>query len=164
MKIAVALDEVRDAESELIAALVAVGERHRADHDVFHLTRLLRGWADERLRQLAPHADRYDVELDPERIGDDGRRPGPTQRLGGAGAEPVGATPDPGVVLLRDVRDLHLAASRVSLAWTVLGQGAQAVVDRELLAVTTACHPQAIRTVEWTVQKAKEASPQVLAS
>lgn len=164
MKVAVALDEVRDAEAALIATLDAVGARHRADHDVFHLTRLLRGWADERLRRLAPHADRYDVDLDPAAIDDEGPRSGPVERLRGAAAEPTGSALDPGVVLLRDVRDLHLAAARVSLAWTVLGQGAQAVVDRELLAVTSACDPQAIRTVEWTVQKAKEASPQVLAS
>ena len=50
------------------------------------------------------------------------------------------------------------------LAWTVLGQGAQAVSDTELLAAVTACHPETIRTMKWTVQKIKEASPQVLAS
>lgn len=63
----------------------------------------------------------------------------------------------------RDLRDLHLAAARASLAWTVLGQGAQAVRDEELLAIVTACHPETIRTMKWTVQKLKEASPQILA-
>lgn len=163
MKIAVALEELRDAEIALAEQLGKVGERHRADHDVFHLTRMLRGWAEEGLRRLAPHARRYDVDLDPGAAELDAGH-GVLARLREAGSELTGRRPEPGVLLLRDVRDLHLAASRVSLAWTVLGQGAQAVLDRELLAVTTACHPQAIRTVEWTVQKAKEASPQVLAS
>lgn len=163
MKIAVALEELRDAEIALAEELGKVGERHRADRDVFHLTRMLRGWAEEGLRRLAPHARRYDVDLDPGDA-EPGDGHGALARLREAGSELSGRRPEPGVLLLRDVRDLHLAASRVSLAWTVLGQGAQAVVDRELLAVTTACHPQAIRTVEWTVQKAKEASPQVLAS
>jgi hypothetical protein len=40
----------------------------------------------------------------------------------------------------------------------------QAVSDTELLAIVTACHPGTIRTMKWTVQKLKEASPQVLAS
>jgi hypothetical protein len=46
----------------------------------------------------------------------------------------------------------------------VLGQGAQAVDDGELLATVTACHPETIRTLEWTVQKTKDAAPQALAS
>lgn len=163
MKIAVALEELRDAEHELAAELRKVGERHRADQDVFHLTRTLSGWTEQRIRRLAPHAERYDVDLDPDEA-DPGEPHGVLARLRAAGSELVGRQPEPGVLLLRDIRDLHLAAARVSLAWTVLGQGAQAVSDGELLAVTTACHPQAIRTVKWTVQKVKDASPQVLAS
>jgi hypothetical protein len=163
MKIDAALVELRDAEQELIAALRHVGERHRGEQDVFHLTRTLRGWAEQRLEQLAPHADRYDIEIDPP-ASEDEHGKGMLGRLREAGAELVRERPEPGILLLRDLRDLHLAACRVSLAWTVLGQGAQAVSDAELLAATTACHPEAIRTMKWTVQKVKEASPQVLAS
>jgi hypothetical protein len=79
------------------------------------------------------------------------------------GAELLGRRPEAGLLLLRDLRDLHLSAARASVAWTVLGQGAQAVRDEELLQVVTACHPETIRTLKWTVQKLKEASPQVLA-
>ncbi len=163
MKIAVALEELRDAERDLAGELRKVGERHRTDHDVFHLTRMLSGWVEERVRQLAPHAERYGVGLDPDDADpDDGH--GVLARLREAGSELVGRRPEPGVLLLRDMRDLHLAACRVSLAWTVLGQGAQAISDSDLLATTTVCHPRAIRTMKWTVQKVKEASPQVLAS
>lgn len=163
MKIAVALEELRDAERELAAELRKVGERHRAEHDVFHLTRMLSGWAEQRIRRLAPHAQRYDVDPDAGDA-DRGDGHGVLARLRAAGAEVAGGRSDPGVLLLRDLRELHLAAARTSLAWTVLGQGAQAVSDGDLLAVATACHPQAIRTMEWTVQKVKDASPQVLAS
>ncbi|MGE4425254.1 MAG: hypothetical protein AB7G37_02240 [Solirubrobacteraceae bacterium] len=163
MKIAVVLREVEEAESELAAELRAVGERHATDHDVFHLTRLMHGWVDARLHRLSTHADRYGTDLDPERAEEE-RRPGVVDRLREKGADLVGRRPEPGLLLLRDMRDLHLAAARVSLAWTVLGQGAQAVQDTELLATVTACHPEAIRTMKWTVQKVKEASPQVLAS
>jgi hypothetical protein len=68
------------------------------------------------------------------------------------------------LLLLHDLRGLHLAAARTSLAWTSLGQGAQAVPDSDLLATVTACHPETIRTMKWTVQQVKETSPQVLAS
>jgi len=67
-------------------------------------------------------------------------------------------------MLLRDLRELYLAAARASLAWTALGQGAQAVGDTDLLEAVSACHPETIRTMKWTVQKVKEAAPQVLAS
>jgi hypothetical protein len=76
----------------------------------------------------------------------------------------VGRRPEPGLLLLRDLRDLHLTAARASLAWTMLGQGAQAVRDTGLLATVTASHPETIRTMKWTVQKLKDASPQILAS
>lgn len=79
-------------------------------------------------------------------------------------AEQLGQQPEPGLLLLRDLRELHLAAARASLAWTVLGQGAQAVSDTELLQTVTESHPESIRTMQWTVQKIKETSPQVLAS
>lgn len=163
MKIAIALVEVREAERDLVADLLDVGERHKVDHDVFHLTRMMSGWADHRLHRLAAHAGRYDVPLDPD-AGDREQDRGVLSRAREKGAELVGRRPEPGILLLRDLRDLHLAATRVSLAWTVLGQGAQAVSDNELLATVTSCHPEAIRTMKWTVQKLKEASPQVLAS
>jgi hypothetical protein len=78
-------------------------------------------------------------------------------------SELMGRRPEPGLLLLRDVRDLYLASARASIAWTVLGQGAQAIHDQELFGVVTASHPETIRTMKWTVQKLKEASPQVLA-
>jgi hypothetical protein len=162
VKIAVALREAHEAEAELAAELARVGERHKADHDVFHLTRTLGGWCDEHVRRLAEQAGRYDVDLDAGAAeeGDGGL----LARLRERGSELAGRRPEPGLLLLRDLRELHLAAARASLAWTVLGQGAQAVSDTELLGTVTACHPETIRTLTWTVQKAKEASPQVLAS
>jgi hypothetical protein len=101
------------------------------------------------------------VKLDPAAAGDHGA--GVLGRLREKGAELAGRRPEAGVHMLADLRDLHLAAARASLAWTVLGQGAQAIGDRELLETVTACHPETIRTTKWTVQKAKEAAPQILA-
>ena len=163
MKIGMALREVWDAETQLAAELLRVGERHKAEHDVFHLTRTLGGWCETHVRRLAEHGGRYGVELDPERVGDEQDR-GVLARAREKGSELVGRRPEPGVLLLRDLRSLHLAAARASFAWTMLGQGAQAVDDTDLLATVTASHPETIRTMKWTVQKLKDASPQVLAS
>ena len=159
MNIGVALREVHDAERELARALLRVGERHKAEHDVFHLTRTLRVWCERHLERLAEHGARYGVELDPSAPDD-----GLLSRAREKGSELVGRRPEPGLLLLRDLRDLHLTAARASLAWTMLGQGAQAVRDTGLLATVTASHPETIRTMKWTVQKLKDASPQILAS
>jgi len=162
VKIGVALREVHDAETDLAAELLRVGERHKADHDVYHLTRTLGAWCDRHVRRLAADARRYETSLDAAAVEDQQDR-GLMARMRERGSELVGRRPEPGVLLLRDLRDLHLAAARASLAWTTLGQGAQAVSDTELLATVSACHPETIRIMKWTVQKVKEASPQVLA-
>jgi hypothetical protein len=151
MRIAVALRETHAAESELAAALLRVGERHKADHDVFRLTRTLSAWSDRHVRALTEAAARFDADLTPDPGADEHDR-GQAGRL------------EPGLQLLRDLRELHLAAARASLAWTMLGQGAQAIRDAELLDTVTRCHPETVRTLKWTVQTVKESSPQVLAS
>ncbi len=163
MKIEVALRETHDAETDLAAELLRVGERHKADHDVYHLTRTLSGWSDRHVHRLAEQAERYELDLDADAVEEEQDR-GVLARVREKGSELLGQRPEPGLLLLRDLRELHLAAARASLAWTVLGQGAQAVSDPELLETVTACHPETIRTMKWTVQKIKEASPQVLAS
>lgn len=151
MKLGAALHEAHGAEAQLAGRLLEVGEGHRAEHDVFHLTRTLRGWSQEHVRRLAEQGRRHGLELDPAATW--------------TGAEPAAdRRSEPSLALLDDLRDLHLAAARASLAWTVLAQGAQAVDDGELLATVTACHPQTIRILEWTVQKTKDAAPQALAS
>jgi hypothetical protein len=163
MKIGIALRETHDAETDLATELLRAGERHKSDHDVYHLTRTLSTWCDRHVQRLAALAGRYDTPLEADTAAEQQDR-GLGARVREKSAELLGRRPESGVLLLRDMRDLHLAAARASLAWTVLGQGAQAVKDQELLQIVTACHPETIRTMKWTVQKLKEASPQVLAS
>jgi hypothetical protein len=158
VKIDVALREAHEAEAELAERLLETGERHQAEHDVFHLTRTLHGWSQEHVRRLAEQGRRHGVQLDT-----DEHRAWLVSRLREKSSELVGRRPEP-ALLLGDLRDLHLAAARASLAWTALGQGAQAVDDAELLATVSACHPQTIRIMKWTVQKTKDAAQQALAS
>jgi hypothetical protein len=163
VKLEAALREAHEAEAELAGRLLAVGERHRDEHDVFHLTRTLHTWSQDHVGRLAEQGRRHGLELDADAAGGE-HGAGLVTRLREKGSELVGRRPEPALLLLDDLRDLHLAAARASLAWTVLGQGAQALDDRELLAAVTACHPQTIRILEWTVQKVKDAAPQALAS
>jgi hypothetical protein len=52
----------------------------------------------------------------------------------------------------------------VSLDWELLAQGAQAVMDADLVEVTARCHPRTLRQMKWTNAMLKALSPQVLAS
>ena len=144
MKIELAIEAVHASEARLARELVAIGERHRADHDVFHLTRTLAEQAQDRLRSLEPHAQRYGASAED-------------------GGEPGGDDDGP-IALLRDLRRLHLLAAAASIDWTILGQGAQAARDAELLAAVSASHPETLRGLNWTTTRLKEAAPQVLTS
>jgi hypothetical protein len=76
----------------------------------------------------------------------------------------TGSRPDPGLLLLRDLREVHLAAAHNSLHWEMLAQVAQASKDTRLLALASSCHPQTLRQMRWTNTMIKDLSPQVLTS
>ena len=148
MKLGLAIEQVAGAERELADGLLAAGERHKTDHDVFHMTRTLAKKERAHLDALAPHADRYGADLN----GQSPTRPG-TEQDG-----------DPGLLLLRDLRDLHLLAAGASLDWVALAQGAQAAKDTDLLATVSECHEETLKTLKWTTYRLKEAAPQILTS
>jgi hypothetical protein len=145
VKISLAIRDVRDAEAALVESLAAIGERHRDDHDVFHLSRTLIDVHRSNLEALAPFADRYGAEsgeardFEPAPGGEDGLR------------------------LLRDLRRLHLLYAEASIDWVLLGQGAQAIRDADLLDTVARCHAQTLRGLQWTVTRLKAAAPQALA-
>ena len=147
MKLGLAIEQVASAERELAERLVEVGERHRTDHDVFHMTRTLEKRERGHLEALARHAGRYDAATE--------------------GAAPKGAPPstaDPSLLLLHDLRHLHLLAAGASLDWVALAQGAQAAKDTDLLQTVTECHDETLQTLKWTTYRLKEAAPQALTS
>jgi hypothetical protein len=160
MKLGIAVVEVFEAEEQLAEQLLKVGERHRADHDVYHLTRLLSRWSQAHLAALEPLARLHGETVDTDEVGRESA--GPLSALREKTAELIGRRPQSGLLLLRDLRELHLDAARASFAWTALGQGAQAARDRQLLDCVTLCHPQTLRTLRWTVTKLKETAPQAL--
>ncbi len=68
-------------------------------------------------------------------------------------AEVMAHRPEPGLLLLRDLRDLrelHLSAAENSLHWEMLAQAAQAGRDERLLSLVSHCHPGTLRQMRWT--------------
>ncbi len=79
-------------------------------------------------------------------------------------AEVIGRRPEPALLLLHDLRELHLAAAGGSLYREMLAHGAQAAKDRPLLGLATDCHFQTLRQMRRTNTMIKELSAQALTS
>jgi hypothetical protein len=76
----------------------------------------------------------------------------------------VGRRPEPALLLLTDLRRIHLRAAGVSVDWELLAQGAQAAKDEQLLALASRCHPETLRQMRWANAMLKELAPQTLTS
>jgi hypothetical protein len=161
MKLGLAIRQVARAEEELAQELLKVGERHRTDHDVYHLTRQLSKWSQAHVAALEPHSARHGGSVEADEPHDSG---GPLAMIREKSAELLGRRPAAGLLLLRDLRNIHLLAAEASLNWTLLGQAAQAAKDAELLECVSRCHPETLRTLRWSLTKLKVAAPQVLTS
>lgn len=159
--IALTLRALHDGERGLEQDLVAAAERHRADHEIHHVATDLARWSREHSTRLAELGRHYDLDLSGP---PDDPSPGALAALREKAAEALGRRPEPGLLLLHDLRDLHLAATRNSLCWEMLAQAAQATRDERLLDLTTFCHPRTLRQIRWTHTLIKELAPQLLTS
>ncbi|MFD7508147.1 hypothetical protein ACFV5N_02185 [Streptomyces sp. NPDC059853] len=159
--IRIALRTLHHGERHLLGDLTTLAERHRTEHEVHHVATDVATWSEEHLRRLADTAPHYDLDLagPPEESSD-----GFLTTLREKASEAVGRRPEPGLLLLRDLRDVHLAAAHNSLHWEMLAQAAQAAKDPRLLALASACHPQTLRQMRWTNTMIKNLSPQILTS
>ncbi|MDQ0905507.1 hypothetical protein QFZ22_001492 [Streptomyces canus] len=144
--IAHTLRALHHGERQLARDLLAVAERHAEEHEVHHVATDLADWSREHADRLAEYAAGEGLRLD-----DDTPEP------------PSGEGPE-GLLLLHDLRALHLAATDNSLHWEMLAQAAQATRNARLLELASACHPQTLRQTRWTDTLIKQVSPQVLTS
>jgi hypothetical protein len=160
MKLGLALRELHRSEKSLAADLVKMSDRHKVDHEIHHVARNLARWSLQHVHELATVGQRYGLSLkdDPEPAS------GLLSTVRGKTSELTGRRPEPGLLLLTDLRHLHRTAAGVSLDWELLAQGAQAAKDSELLALAKRCHPQSLRQMRWANAMLKVLSPQVLAS
>jgi hypothetical protein len=153
-----ALRRVHHGENELVQHLTRMADRHRAEHEVHHVALDLAGWSRMNLARLADAAADYDVTLARE-----ADQPGVVRHaLDAVAAKTPGKAP--ALLLLEDLRDLYLVGSETSLAWEMLAQHAQARREKDLLALTSACHPQTLRQIRWANTMIKTLSPQALVS
>lgn len=162
--VALTLRALHHGERHLAEDLVAVAERHRAEPEVFHVATDLALWSREHVRRLAEAGHGHGSDLggapDPSGPSDSGVLAALAERA----AKAVGRCPEPGLLLLRDLRELHLGATENSLYWEMLAQAAQAGRDDRLLALASSCHPQTLRQMRWTNTMIKNVSPQILTS
>jgi hypothetical protein len=157
-KVPLALAELHRSENDLAAELLHASDRHKVDHEIFHLARDLARWSQDHVRELARIGKTHGVELDPE-PGDEGSLIATIRQRG---AELLGRRHDPAVLLLKDLREIHCKAAGVSLDWEILAQTAQALKDRELLALAQKCHPQTVRQLKWANASLKENAAQIM--
>ncbi len=159
-KIAMIIEELHRAENALTRDLLTLSDRHKADHEIFHLGRDLAGWSKKHVAELARVGRDYGIDLDEHATEEPGLLAAAQQKA----AELVGGRPEPGLLLLTDLRHLYRDTCGVSLDWEILAQTAQAKQDRELLALAKRCHPQTLRQSRWANAKIKEASAQAMVS
>jgi hypothetical protein len=159
MKIDLALRELHRSEHKLALTLSTLAARHKTDHEIHHVALDLADWSDDHLRELAAAGTPYGIDLKSAP-----RTTALTTPVQEKLSELLGRRPEPALVLLMDLRHLHRVAAGVSVDWELLAQGAQAVTDQDLLALTQRCHPQTLRQLRWANAMLKVLAPQVLAS
>jgi hypothetical protein len=160
VKLHLALRELHRSESSLAADLLTVADRHKADHEIYHVARDLARWSQQHVHELVEIGPHYGLHLkdDPEQHSE------LLATVRDKASELIGRRPEPGLLLLADLRHLYRVAAGVSLDWELLGQGAQAAKDAKLLGLTKRCHPQSLRQMRWTNAMLKVHSPQVFVS
>jgi hypothetical protein len=160
VRIHLALEELHRSENDLATQLLSLADRHKAEHEVFHVARDLAVWSQGHVREIARIGRGYDLDLDPEPAGD----PSLLQRVRQDVGDRLGRRSAPALLLLRDLRSVFMDASGVSVDWEMIAQAAQGVRDRELLAVASRCHPETLRQARWANSRIKESATQILVS
>jgi hypothetical protein len=156
------LEKLHEALTDLAGDYRKVGERHATEHDLFHLCHTLAKQCQGQADALSPHAERHAGDV-PEGS-DEGPRESLLAGLRRATAAVVGRSPMSGLLLLRDLRQLHLAIEEAAMLWLIVGQAAQAARDRDLLALVEQCREEITHQLMWITTRVKETAPQVLLS
>lgn len=154
------LRALHHGERGLAQELLRTAERHSAEHEVRHIATDLAHWSQDHTRRLAETAGHYGLDLSGPRK----EPPGLVATLREKAGDAVGRRPEPALLLLHDLRELHLSATGNSLYWEMLAQAAQASKDRRLLDLAADCHPRTLRQMRWTNTLIKQLSAQALTS
>ncbi|MBZ4017496.1 hypothetical protein [Streptomyces purpurogeneiscleroticus] len=160
-KIGLLLSELHDAETDFATACRKTAERQAADHGTSYPCRTIAPQCDTHAARVRAIAERFGKRLTPPR-----RPPAPVSSamdsVRRTSSVLLGRRPESGLLLLRDLRQLSLAAQAVNVHWIYLGQVAQAVRDQDLLTEVTAHHKETLTHIKWIKTRMKEAGPQAL--
>jgi hypothetical protein len=159
-KVGALLRRLHDAETDLAAEYRKIGERHAADHDVYHLSHVFADQCESHAERLRPIAELYETDL-PDGDGA-GMWEDMLETVRRKSSELLGRQPQSSILLLRDLRALFLAAEECSITWVMAGQAAQAARDEPLLHLVTECHTETEIQVKWLTTRIKLAAPQAL--
>jgi hypothetical protein len=148
MHLANYLGYLHQTELDLAEGYRRVGETHAQEADVYHLTHTLAKQCEAHAKQLKPFVDHYGEEKpeEPEKLYHEFFDENRSGSLG----------------LLRDMQDLYLMASACDISWTLIGQAAQGLRDRELLEVVNSCEMETYNQMKWIRTRMKVAAPQTL--
>lgn len=159
MKLDMVIEELHRSENHLVTVLTSMSDKHKADHEVFYVTRDMAKWSRQHVADLARIGQDFGLHLDPEASEDPGLLASMMQRT----SDLIGRRSTPGLLLLADLRHLYREAAGTSLDWEILAQSAQGAKEEELLDLAERCHPQSLRIARWANSHLKVASPQVIA-
>jgi hypothetical protein len=136
------------AALDLAEGFRKVGEAHAAEVDVYHTCLTLAKQCEAHAEKLKPFVDRYGEEKpeEPEQLYHEFFKQTRSGSLG----------------LLRDMQDLYMMASACDISWTMIGQAAQGLRDRELLEVVYSCEMETANQMKWIRTRMKVAAPQTL--
>ena len=148
MHLATYLGLLHTSLTTLADAFREVGDGHGEEPDVRHTCQVLAAQVDGQAQALAPVVERYGEHREEE-----------PERLHAAGLE---STRSGAVGLLRDLQDLYTLASLADITWTVVGQAAQALRDRELIDIVGSREQDTARQLAWLRTRIKQAAPQAL--
>jgi len=148
MEVAHYLGLLERAQRNLAAAFREVAEGHSDEPDIHALGRRLADDCDAYADRLGPFVERYGAEAEDE-----------PDRLH---SEIFSGSRSGGLGLLRDLQDLYLMAAECDVAWTIIGQAAQGLRDRDLLEVVEDCEGQTATQLQWLRTRMKQAAPQAL--
>jgi hypothetical protein len=159
-KMGILIDQLHEAEVSLRNDYRTVGERHAAEHDLWHNCHTFARQCEARAGQLREVGDRYGKDIGGPHEIEAVRRLVAQSRH--AVANLVGRRPATALLMLRDLRELYVTAEGANLLWVMLGQVAQATRDVELLEMVEVLHRQLISQVKWLKTQVKEVTPQVI--
>jgi hypothetical protein len=158
MKIGLVLRQLHRDENDLAHELFQVADRHKVDHETFHVARDIAVWSQRHFVDIAAIARNYGEDLDPEPRGESSL----AAKALDAVSELSGRARTPGLLMLRDLREIYVKAAGVSLDWELLAQAAQGIRHTDLLELAERSRAQTLRQMRWANGKLKESATQAL--